>query len=218
MIALAIDAARGGFSTAVAQDDRIVATRTLPGNQALERGLEALAQTLSEAGIAPEEIDRLGVGIGPGSFTGVRIAISYAKSLAQAWRLPLVGVTTFDALEFGARPQGGALGIVRGRTGVVSVRLRRANGEVVRASGYIHDALAELGNGPGSLELFGDAEDVLAGLAERGFTVTAITDSIGPTAAAIALAALQREPARSAHEVRADYGELPAVTPRKSAL
>ena len=217
MIALAIDAARGGFSAAVAQDDRIIAAQSLPGNQALEHGLEALAQTMNDAGITPQQLDRLGVGIGPGSFTGVRIAISYAKSLAQAWQLPLAGVTTFDALEFGARVQGDALGVVRGRTGVVSVRLRRAGGEVIRASGYIHDALAELGNGPGALQLFGDAEDVLAGLAERGFTVTAISNSIEPTAAAIALAALQREPARSAHEVRADYGELPAVT-RKTAL
>ncbi len=40
----------------------------------------------------------VGVCIGPGSYTGVRIGVSVAKGLASSWKLPLVGITTLDVL------------------------------------------------------------------------------------------------------------------------
>jgi hypothetical protein len=57
----------------------------------------------------------------------------------------------------------------------------------------------------------GAPEDVLAALAERGLNVNAIAPLVAPAAAAIALAARTAPPARTPHEVRADYGELPAA-------
>jgi len=53
------------------------------------------------------------------------------------------------------------------------------------------------------------AEDVRAALGERAKDVTTLPRAIEPAALAIALLAAEREPARSLHEVRADYGELP---------
>jgi hypothetical protein len=65
----------------------------------------------------------------------------------------------------------------------------------------------------------GHAEDVLAALGERGIHVHTLTRVIEPAALAIATIAAQREPARSLHEVRADYGELPAAkVPVEKAL
>jgi len=176
------------------------------------------ANLLEAAGIAPGEVTRIGLIIGPGSFTGARIAISYAKSLALGWKLPLCGISTFDAFEAGLQITGRPLlTAVRGRAGVVSVRLRTANGER-RASGYIRDVLAELQPSlPKSFALTGNgAEDVLAALGERGSDVEILARAVGPAALAIAMLAAEREPARSLHEVRADYGELPAVTVSKS--
>jgi tRNA threonylcarbamoyladenosine biosynthesis protein TsaB len=49
---------------------------------------------LKECGIVIGDIDLIGVGIGPGSFTGIRIAVSSARMLAQILRVPIVGVST----------------------------------------------------------------------------------------------------------------------------
>lgn len=210
MIVLAIDAALGGFSAAVTRDREPLAVKDLPGNVALEQGLAAVASVLHEAGLMPSAIDRLAVGIGPGSFTGVRIAISYAKSLALGWQRPLVGVNSFDALEAGVALTEPLLAVVRGRKGVVSVRYR-SDGAQHRASGYVNDVLGELAIAGGQIAVIGDAEDVLPGLAERGCSVQILDRAVTPSALAVASVAAAREPARSSHEIRADYGELPAA-------
>ena len=210
MIVLGIDSATGGFSAAVASDGDVLASVALHGQVALEQGLPAVATVLQQAGIAPERLDRVAVGIGPGSFTGVRIAISYAKSLAQGWGVPLVGINTFDALEAGLQLEGTVLTVVRGRKGVVSVRYRTAGAEQ-RASGYVSDVLDELHKPSEHVTVLGDAEDVLPGLAERGWSVHVVKAIIDPSALAVATVAAGREPAHSLHEVRADYGELPAA-------
>lgn len=214
MIVLGIDGALGGFSAAVAQDGETLAAVELPGNVALEQGLAAVRLVMQQAGVAPTGLDRIGVGIGPGGFTGVRIAISYAKSLAQGWNLPLVGVSSYDALEAGMTFDGlpGLLTAIHGRPGVVSVRLRK-NGQERRASGYVADVLDELAKplDGGAVAVLGNSEDVIAALGERGLDVQILTRVIEPAALAVAVVAAQREPARSLHEVRADYGELPAA-------
>jgi tRNA threonylcarbamoyladenosine biosynthesis protein TsaB len=210
MIVLAIDSALGGFSAAITEDAQSRAVAELPGNVALEQGLSTVGEVLKRSGLGPSQIDRLAVGIGPGSFTGVRIAISYAKSLALGWKRPLAGVNSFDAIEAGIEVAGPLLTIVRGRTGVISVRYRAA-GEMRRASGYIKDVLAEIAPAPGPLNVAGDAEDVLGALAERGCSVQYLDRAIRPTALAVAVVAAARDAARSSHEIRADYGELPAA-------
>jgi len=210
MILLAIDAALGGFSAAVTRDSKPLAVKELSGNVALEQGLAAVAAVLREAHLQPPAVDRLAVGIGPGAFTGVRIAISYAKSLALGWQCPLVGVNSFDATEAGVPIVEPLLTVVRGRKGVVSVR-HRSGGAQQRASGYVNDVLDQLALAAGRISVLGDAEDVLPGLAERGFSVQKLDRAIAPSALAVASVAAAREPARSAHEIRADYGELPAA-------
>lgn len=210
MIVLAIDAALGGFSAALTDGAAPLAVEEIPGNVALEQGLGAVERVLERAQISRERIERFAVGIGPGSFTGVRIAISYAKSLALGLHRPLAGVNSFDAIEAGIALPGAVLAVVRGRPGVISIRYRSGS-EQRRASGYVKDVLEELGPGTGPLSVIGDAEDVLSGLAERGFSVQKIDRAILPTALAVATVAASREPARSSHEIRADYGELPAA-------
>ncbi len=214
MIVLGLDGGLGGFSAAVERDGQALAAVDLSGQVALEQGLSAVAGVLRQAGLAPRQLDRLAVGIGPGSFTGVRIAISYAKSLAQGWDVPLVGVNSFDALEAGVAvdPELPLLTVVRGRTGVISVRVRYKEREQ-RASGYLRDALREVESAlfGHRVAVLGEAEGVLGALGERGLDVQVLDRVLTPAALAVATIAAQREPSHSLHEVRADYGELPAA-------
>ncbi len=61
------------------------------------------------AGVAPADLTALATGIGPGSYTGTRIALSYAKGVVLARDLPLIGVPTLDVLAYPHLPAGRAL-------------------------------------------------------------------------------------------------------------
>lgn len=74
----------------------------------------------AEAGVAREEIGCVCVGRGPGSFTGVRIALACAKGIASALEVGLVGVSSLDGVAWGAWAAG-----VRGTGAVVADAMRK---------------------------------------------------------------------------------------------
>jgi tRNA threonylcarbamoyladenosine biosynthesis protein TsaB len=77
----------------------LLASRLCEQPRALSQQLfGALQHTLNEAGWTLDEVDALAVGLGPGSWTGLRIGLSAAKTLAQTRGWNLVGVPTFRAL------------------------------------------------------------------------------------------------------------------------
>ncbi len=61
-----------------------------------------LEEMLSEAGIGWRDICAIGVGTGPGNFTGVRISVAAARGLALGLGIPAIGVTVLEAMAHGA--------------------------------------------------------------------------------------------------------------------
>ncbi|MEQ9694278.1 tRNA (adenosine(37)-N6)-threonylcarbamoyltransferase complex dimerization subunit type 1 TsaB [Shimia sp. SDUM112013] len=65
-----------------------------------ERLMPLLQDVLSSAGYDWADLTAIGVGVGPGNFTGIRISVSAARGLALALGVPAVGVSTFEATSF----------------------------------------------------------------------------------------------------------------------
>ncbi|MUT68465.1 tRNA (adenosine(37)-N6)-threonylcarbamoyltransferase complex dimerization subunit type 1 TsaB [Paenibacillus sp. NEAU-GSW1] len=61
-----------------------------------------LKQLMEQCGVSSEALGAIAVGSGPGSYTGMRIAVAAAKTLAWAWKKPLVGVSSLEAIAYGA--------------------------------------------------------------------------------------------------------------------
>jgi tRNA threonylcarbamoyl adenosine modification protein YeaZ len=110
VLTLAFDTATDCATSALVDDGEVLGERASRAVTLLE-DVDAL---LRQGGAHPRELGALVVGIGPGSFTGVRIGLATARGLALALGLPGAGVSTLDALAAGAR----------GATPVVDARRR----------------------------------------------------------------------------------------------
>jgi len=104
MKVLGLDTATSGCSAALwsGADSAIVVRRSPPMARGQAERLVPMAQAvLEEAGVGFAALDRIAVTVGPGAFTGLRIALAAARGLAVAHDLPVIGVTTFDAVAHG---------------------------------------------------------------------------------------------------------------------
>lgn len=110
MILLAFDTAQGALSAAVSDGEgghaAFFEERTRGHAEAL---MPLVEKVLAEAGLGFADLDALAVTVGPGTFTGLRVGLAAARGLALARSLPLVGVTTLEAV---AAPAGAKAGEV----------------------------------------------------------------------------------------------------------
>ncbi len=103
------------------------------------RLLALAVEVLMDAGCGWEDVTRIAVGVGPGTFTGLRIGVSTARALAAARDLPLVGVSTLRSLAHGAAPTAAG----EGRAVLAVLDARR--GEVF-AAGWSPGTVADPGS------------------------------------------------------------------------
>jgi tRNA threonylcarbamoyladenosine biosynthesis protein TsaB len=104
LILLAFDTAQGALSAAIMDGEGVLASSFEPRTRGHAEALMPLLETmLAEAALGFADLDALAVTVGPGTFTGLRVGLAAARGLALARALPLVGVTTLEAV---AEPAG----------------------------------------------------------------------------------------------------------------
>lgn len=105
MIWLGIDTANSPLSVALVQDGRILCeqTSTLAQTHSIQ-AMPAIERLLNEASLRPVDLEAIAVSEGPGSYTGVRIGVTLAKTLAWTLNIPLVGVSSLEVIAANGVP------------------------------------------------------------------------------------------------------------------
>src|SRR5688572_19612015 len=99
MIVLGIDVCLNACSVAVIDGDRVRARDSQVMARGHQERLAPMAKAvMTEAGLGFPQLDRIGVTVGPGSFTGLRVGLAFAKGLGQALGIPVAGVGALEAL------------------------------------------------------------------------------------------------------------------------
>ncbi len=120
MIVLGIDTSGILGGVALADGPRLLGeVRCDARAAASERILSQIDRLLADLGAAPGAIERIGVAIGPGSFTGLRVGLATAKGLALAWNAPVIAVSSLRARIFALGSAGGVLAVTAHRQGAV---------------------------------------------------------------------------------------------------
>jgi tRNA threonylcarbamoyladenosine biosynthesis protein TsaB len=99
MIVLGLDTCLSSCSVAVLDGERVLASaREVMARGHQERLAPMAHEVMAQAGLPFDRLERIAVTVGPGSFTGLRVGIAFAKGLALALDLPAVGIGTLEAL------------------------------------------------------------------------------------------------------------------------
>lgn len=146
---LGFDTALGACSVALLDGDRVAGH----AREKIQRGhAEALAPmteaVMRESGFSFSDLERLAVTTGPGTFTGQRVGLAFARAMALGLKIPAIGVTTLEVMAAQALWEGNsdwALAISDARRGEVYLGARAASGEtLIEASIMTQDIAVEL--------------------------------------------------------------------------
>ncbi len=219
---LALDCATIACSAAVWRDGEVVARRLRPGRRGHAEVLMPMVQdVMEEAGLTYDRLDAIAATVGPGTFTGLRIGLAAARGLALAAGLPLVGVTTLEAVAHGVPESARA-----GRAVLVALDARRGQ---VYAQAFGPDlaprsepaalapgAAAALVDHADKVLLAGDGVDLVRPhLVGDGWDIAVAPGDGLPDAAVVAALAAQRA-AVPASRVAPLYLRAPDARPREA--
>lgn len=104
MKVLAIDTSNYVLGVAIVDEEKVIGEviTNLPKNHSV-RVMPTIEQLMKECGIKPKDLERIVVAMGPGSYTGVRIGVTIAKTLAWSLQIPLVGVSSLEVVAANGR-------------------------------------------------------------------------------------------------------------------
>lgn len=195
MLCLGIDTALGACSAALADEQGV----RLGLFEAMSTGhAEAIApmveRLMREAGLGFADLGRIAVTTGPGTFTGQRIGLAFARGLALALKIPCVGVTTLEAIACATRnahPGRPVLVVLDARKGEAYVQGFSAEGPELAPPALMTYAAAAEEHAGDEIVLAGTAADIVAPLLTGPINLSGISQ---PDAAWVAQLGFDRDP------------------------
>jgi len=213
-VILAIDTCLGASSVAVLDGQTVRGARSEPMTRGHQERIAVLArEVMVEAGVKFTDLTRIAVTVGPGSFTGLRVGLSFAKGLAAALSIPCVGINTLEALAATAGASGFVAGVLDAKMGQVYLQVFDG-GQALMAPdalevGVAAARLAELYSG-GPATLVGSGAPLLAEVLPGA---RVLTPAHADPVAIARLAAVRPAPTHSPRPLylRAPYAVAPAA-------
>jgi tRNA threonylcarbamoyladenosine biosynthesis protein TsaB len=209
MIILALDTALESCTAAVANAEQTLAYRSEPmarGHQ--ERLAPLVAEVMTEAGVAFRDLDRIGVTVGPGSFTGLRVGLAFAKGLGLSLGRPVVGVGTLQAMA--GQAKGLTVVAIDARREQLYLQILRDGAPLTAPEAVtLEDAVSTVSRHGPPDRLIGSGARLLAG----AFPQTAIEQGNGAAVETLVALARAADPERSRAAplyLRAPDAKLPA--------
>ncbi len=211
---LALDTCLGACSVAILDGDIVRAARSEPMTRGHQERIAVLAREVAtEAGVKFSGLTRIAVTVGPGSFTGLRVGLSFAKGLATALSIPCVGVNTLEALAASANATGLVAGVLDAKMGQVYLQVFDGGKALMAPDalevGVAAARLAELWSG-GPATLVGSGAPLVADVLPGA---TVLTPAYADPVAIARLAAARPAPSHSPRPLylRAPYAVAPAA-------
>lgn len=201
MKVLALDTSMEACSVALYDAARglvLAEAHEVPGRGHAEILFRQIADVLAQAGATHADIDRYGVTVGPGSFTGVRVGLAAARGLALAAAKPLAGVGTLEAIAaaIDIPPTERLIVAVDARRGELYVQAFSRGAPESEAFVAVPGAAARrtFGHSAAPLAIAGSGATILqAALSELGAAVRIVDADPWPRASAVARLAAGRD-------------------------
>ena len=211
---LAVDTCLGASSIAVLEGDVVRAARSEPMTRGHQERIAVLArEVMAEAGVKFPDLTRIAVTVGPGSFTGLRVGLSFAKGLATALSIPCVGINSLEALAATTGATGFVAAALDARMGQVYLQIFDS-GKALMAPDALEVTvaiarLAELYSG-GPATLIGSGAPMIADVLPGA---TVLIAAFADPVAIACLAATRPAPSHSPRPLylRAPYAVAPAA-------
>lgn len=182
MLTLGMDTSSSSLNIALVEDKKILGKITLNGEKnhsvTLMPALENLMATLQ---LPPTALQKIVVAKGPGSYTGLRIGVTLAKTLAWTLNIELVGVSTLEAMAAGKKEAGLVVPLMDARRDNVYTALyERKNGELKKVIGDFHTSfetwLETLKDLHQPLIFLGETKKFSERIQKAGFTVNSFPE------------------------------------------
>ncbi len=143
---LSIDTSTKNFSLSISDQGKVLSQTNIKLDKILSDSIiPAIEQILKKTKLSLEKLDGFVVGLGPGSFTSLRVGLSTIKAFAFVHNKPVVGISSLDAIAMGLKEDGSVCVITDARREMVYACLYEKNkGQLTRSSDYLLTSVSDL--------------------------------------------------------------------------